>query len=104
MKINKLLIIGFGSILLTSVASAKNGAKKTFEERDVNGDGKVSEIEFTVGAKDEAKAEARFEKKDKDADGVLSKEEFAKCKGKGRKGPKKPRKHRKPRKDQPEEE
>ncbi len=104
MKIDKLLIIGFSSILLTSVVSAEGkdkekAPKRTFEQVDADKDGKVSQAEFTAGAKKEAKAKARFKKKDKDADGVLSKEEFAKCKGKGKKGPKKPRK---PKKDKEE--
>jgi Ca2+-binding EF-hand superfamily protein len=97
MKLNKLLIIGFSSILLTSVVSAKDkekAPKKTFEEVDTDKDGKVSEAEFVVGAKNEEKAKAHFKKKDKDADGFLSKEEFAK-KGKGKKGPKKPKKKKK---------
>ncbi len=96
MKINKLLIIGFGSILLTSVVSAKGkGPKKSFEELDADKDGKISEVEFTAGAKNEAKAKTSFKKKDKDADGFLNKGELAKGKCK---------KPKKPKKDKPEEE
>ena len=99
MKITKLLIIGFSSILLTSVASAKDkdkAPKKTFEEVDSDKDGKVSEAEFIAGAKSEEKAKKSFKKKDKNADGFLNKEEFAKEKGKGPKKPKKPKKEKKP--------
>ena len=102
MKITKLITIGFCSLLLCSVASAKGGkAKKTFKATDTDNDGKVSVAEFIVGAKDEAKAKAIFKKKDKDSDGFLSKEEFAakgkgKGKGKDKKAPKKPKKKNKP--------
>lgn len=94
MKLNKLLIIGFSSILLTGVVSAKEKApkapkapKRSFEVIDSNKDGKISEAEFTAGAKNVEKATKRFKKKDKDADGFLSMEEFAK---KAKKEPKQP--------------
>ncbi|MEZ7955800.1 MAG: hypothetical protein QMC23_04095 [Rubritalea sp.] len=107
MKLNKLLLIGFSSILLTAVGSAEDeapakdkkgpkGPPKSFEELDADKDGKISEVEF-IGkrkGKGEEKAKAHFKEKDKDADGFLSKEEFAK-KGKGKKGPKKPKKKKK---------
>ncbi len=105
MKINKLIIVGLSSLLFASTVSAKpdkkkgpKGPKKSFEELDSDKDGKISEVEFIDGRKNEAKAKERFKKKDKDADGFLSKAEFAK---KGKKGPKKPKK---PKKDKPEEE
>jgi len=107
MKLNKLIIVGLSSLLFASTVSAKpdkkkgpKGPKKSFEELDTDKDGKISEVEFIDGRKNEAKAKERFKKKDKDADGFLNKTEFAK-KGKGKKGPKKPKK---PKKDKPEEE
>lgn len=96
MKLNKLIIVGLSSLLLTAVSSAKpdekgpKGPKKTFEEVDTDKDGKISEAEFVAVGKNAEKAKAIFAKKDKDGDGFLNKEEFAKSKGKGKKkGPKK---------------
>lgn len=94
MKLNKLLIIGFSSILLTSIVSAEDEApkekapKRVFKKVDADKDGKISEEEFMDSAKSEEKAKKRFAKKDKDADGFLSKKEFAKkckCKKAGKK-------------------
>ncbi len=90
MKLNKLFVIGFGSLLLTSAASAK-GKKRVFEDVDTDKDGKVSKTEFLVGVKSEDRAKKRFDKKDKDKDGFLSKKEFN-SKRKGKKGSKKPKK------------
>lgn len=105
MKLNKLFIIGFSSILLTAAASAEDkekgkkkgpkGPKKTFVEVDTDKDGKVSEAEYIVGAKDADKAKERFAKKDKDSDSFLSKEEYD-SKRPAKKGPKKPKKEKKP--------
>jgi len=99
MTLNKLIIVGLGSFLLTAVSSAlpggSGGPKKPkksrplFEEVDADKDGKISEAEFLAIAKDQEKGKKIFAKKDKDGDGFLSKEEFAKKK---KKGPKKPKK------------
>ena len=110
MKLNKLLIIGFSSILLSSVVSAedkdkdKKGPKtpkRSFDTVDTDKDGKISEAEFITGAIAEDKAKARFKKKDKNADGFLNKEEFAKGKCK-KKGPKKPKKDKPKKEKDPE--
>lgn len=105
MKLNKLFILSFSSILLTAVTSAEEGKKKgpkgpkpapkAFDVVDTDKDGKISLVEFSANAKNAEKAKERFTKKDADADGFLSKEEYAKTKGKG--GPKKgPKKEKKP--------
>ena len=98
MKLNKLLIIGLSSALLAVTASAEKGKQKgpkgpqkTFAEADTDADGKVSEAEYIVGAKDADGAKERFAKKDKDQDSFLSKEEYE-AKGPKKKGPKKPKK------------
>jgi Ca2+-binding EF-hand superfamily protein len=71
------------SLGLSGMALAEEGAKKgkgkdAFAKLDTNGDGKLSEEEFTAGKSDKGleNAKKKFAKLDADSDGSVTKEEM----------------------------
>lgn len=100
----KLILIALAlAALVMPVHAAKEGGghdgkrkahpRAAFHRKDKDGNGQLSEQEFTAGAKNEKRAEKRFKKEDADSSGAVSRKEFKGAAGSGAEGKKKAAHH-----------